>query len=352
MKKIYKIQLITFVLILLFSSVLPNTAFADSSEYDFANEKIKPDSSFDLNIDEINDVSSEYYYIEEKNDLEYRIADEEAAKLLSALCKQKENEINSSHYYDITVSFEKADRIEAMYKMLEFYDNITNDEKEVFSSYLLSYAPYAEDDNLLKQVNNKVLSVDELISTCKSSNYDRLAAATWAYDNYNLYNSNFPDLRSLGGDCANFVSQAMHVGGGMAMSNDWYCYKLNNVYPKPTTAQELDYSWSLASPSPWISAKEFKNYWSSSSRSTTYTYDLSDYKNGNTSAFSDPILKGHAISLLKKVAWWYEAKHTMIVVGYDYSNSDYIFAAHSGPTRTGKVKNVGNYDKVRFYVFK
>lgn len=64
MKKIYKMQVIIFVLILLFSSVLPNTAFADSSEYDFAYEKIKPDSSFDLNIDEINDVSSGSYYMD------------------------------------------------------------------------------------------------------------------------------------------------------------------------------------------------------------------------------------------------------------------------------------------------
>lgn len=35
-------------------------------------------------------------------------------------------------------------------------------------------------------------------------------------------------------DCANFASQAIHVGGEPEMQEDWYCCKKNSTYLVPT----------------------------------------------------------------------------------------------------------------------
>lgn len=349
------------LLIMFFASIKLESASANSNGDIFVGKSKNNDLIYNINSSNWreNEFFLEIYdnvnnIFEDLGSIEYRIADMKAAEQLKLFCEKSGNTINPQYYYDITVSFEKEHRVEAMYKMLEAYATVSDDIKNIFNSYMLSYAPYAEDSELLEKVNEKTLNYNEInLTTYNSlSDYNKSAAADWAYSNYNSYNSSFPDLSSLGGDCANFVSQCMHVGGGMKMTDDWYCYRKNTTYPKPKNASELNYSWTLADPSPWISAKKFKDFWSSSGRSTTYTYNLSDYKNGNTDAYSRPIHRGDAISLLSKVAWWYEAKHTMIVVGYDSSNKDYIYAAHTNPIKDGRVKKVGNYDGVIFYSFK
>ncbi len=58
-------------------------------------------------------------------------------------------------------------------------------------------------------------------------NYDSDAAVRYA-DQYALnYNSKWPNFNSVGGDCANFVSQCLYAGG-LPMDSSWYCYSNNN----------------------------------------------------------------------------------------------------------------------------
>lgn len=72
----------------------------------------------------------------------------------------------------------------------------------------------------------------------------------------------YPNCRGLGGDCANFASQCM-LAAGIHFENEWYTYRKNGNYSTPVTVDQLNDSWSLAAPSPWISAKEFEKYWTS-----------------------------------------------------------------------------------------
>lgn len=336
-------MLLSLLLSVLFFSQ-SGLAHATVKNFDYEEEKIKhsivnieshsdsvySDNDYSDNVDIPVKTREEVY-------AEYRAMDQEAANILK--------EYTSEEFYDLTISFEKQDRIAAMYKMLEVYDKATTEQKGVLSSYIASYSPYAGDDNLV--VEFKDLTP---VTIARASSYSRTAAAQWAIDNYDKYNSNYPDLRSMGGDCANFVSQSMHVGGGMAMVGDWYCYRKNTTYLKPVNVSQLNYSWTLSDPSPWISAKQFKNFWSG--RSTTYTYSKSDYTSSSSPAYSAPIYTGHAMSFCYNTLWWSEAVHTVIIVGYDSTNKDYIYAAHSDAKKDGKVKTgISGYDSVTFYAF-
>ena len=93
--------------------------------------------------------------------------------------------------------------------------------------------------------------------------YDPNLAVIYATLNYdNCDNTTFPYFNQgdLKGDCANFVSQSIYIAG-KPMQGDWYIKKLNNSYQKPLYPSQLNYSWELADPSPWISAKHFRLYW-------------------------------------------------------------------------------------------
>ena len=59
------------------------------------------------------------------------------------------------------------------------------------------------------------------------ASYNASAAVAYA-DKYALnYNPNYSNYNSIGGDCANFVSQCLYAGG-LTMANDWYWYSYSN----------------------------------------------------------------------------------------------------------------------------
>lgn len=255
---------------------------------------------------------------------EYRNGDNITGEIL----EKYDEALNGSNNIDYVVlatsmSEEKDDRISAMKFLISIYDAVTDSEKEYLKSYLQSYAPYSEDDTLISFCND----LKEVAMSTRAT-YSRDNAVNYAKTYYKNFNSNYPDLTSLGGDCANFVSQCL-LAGGKTMSGDWYIYKKNANNPKPTTVDQLNASWRLADPSPWISAKEFNNYWSDTA-SETFLYKVSKYEEDHSSIYSESIYKGDAIQLLNKTLWWYEAFHTMIIVGYDVDNRDFIYAQHSG----------------------
>lgn len=248
-----------------------------------------------------------------------------------------------------SLSMDKSDRIAAMNFIIQIYSDVDDTERVYLKSYIKSYAPYTEEGNLHYFCN-------ELSTTFPSAQvtYSRTNAVEYALDYYNSTNPAYPDLRSMGGDCANFVSQCLHAGG-KDMTDEWYIEKKNNTYPAPENVTQLNNSWKLADPSPWISAKEFNNYWSD--YATTYEYKVTDYKKDHETIYKKSILKGDAVQLLKPVLWWYEGMHTMIIVGYDASGSDFIYAAHSNDTKDSSIlSNICNasngiYDKYHLKFF-
>lgn len=158
--------------------------------------------------------------------------------------------------------------------------------------------------------------------------YDGGTAANWAYNNYNKYSTNFPAFKVWGSDCTNFVSQALYAGG-KSMAGNWYCYKKNSKYLVPTNATQLNYSWRLSDPSPWISVVTFNDYWKP--KSTVHGYDNDNYKTNHAAIYQGvSIYRGDVVVLHKGVAGWITyPTHVMIISDYDLNNKDFKLAGHS-----------------------
>ncbi len=168
----------------------------------------------------------------------------------------------------------------------------------------------------------------------------------YAYSNAKNTNSvTYPYLGGIGGDCANFVSQCM-AASGIHYDSDWYIYKKNGKYSKPSSVAQLDISWVLKDPSPWISATEFGYHWSGQVKKYTYTgKQLYDGKHVN-----DSIGEGDVVQYGKSDLWGYKGMHTMYITGR--SNNTITISCHSPQYRSVDLKSIyQKYDDndFRFY---
>lgn len=131
------------------------------------------------------------------------------------------------------------------------------------------------------------------------------------------HNPAYPSYKGVGGDCANFISQALHAGGmpmigsNAASLKSWFCRSRNKWDVKLIS-------------STWRGASAFSQYWMANANGFK---DFSSTSFENINSFRkvyDYAVRGDAISLLSssKIAY-----HTLIVV--DYNNGDLICAAHS-----------------------
>lgn len=262
----------------------------------------------------------------------YRNCDKNTGTIL----EKYDTNINGSNdidYYNLATSMSesKADRIDAMRFIISIYNKVDFDEQRILKSYIQSYAQYSNDIDLINFYNN--INVTKRQKSVE--NYSSNAALNYAYQYWQNYNPIYPDLNDIGGDCANFVSQCLFAGGKQ-MDSDWYIYQKNNTYMRPANTTQLNESWDLANPSPWISAEEFGNYWSS--QCTTYEYTLSNYESNHTTIYNSGNIKaGDALLLLEKVLWWYEGNHVMIIVGTDTQNNDFVYAGHSNNRIDGTI---------------
>jgi Putative amidase domain len=109
--------------------------------------------------------------------------------------------------------------------------------------------------------------------------FDRMAAARYASQYATTYNDNFPAFSYIGGDCTNFVSQAMLAGGWPmlpgAISGDplaWW------ARPSPGSSTNLGtYNLKWSHTRTWTSAGEFYNHLEYSKRCELCTRDDLDY---------------------------------------------------------------------------
>lgn len=156
------------------------------------------------------------------------------------------------------------------------------------------------------------------------NNYSVSLAVNYAITNYNQRVTTYPSMNKIGGDCANFVSQCM-AAGGVHYQGTWWVYKINNNHATPNNTNELDLSWKLSDPSPWISAYEFNKFWSS--RVKTEIVSAQDILNNPESIFAKPFYRGDVIQIVDKDflgnptnAW-----HTMFITGYGSYNGHRTF---------------------------
>ena len=184
---------------------------------------------------------------------------------------------------------------------------------------------YIEDYQNVKETQNMPTSQVNMIRT-RASSYSFSNAVTYAQRYYNTYNSSYPDWTSYGGDCANFISQCLYAGGKSMVGT-----------PGTSTAAQNWSNWFSSGSScntskvssTWRGANAFKSYWknNASSYSTFSSVGSSSYSYGYT---------GDAVSLLNSNG---SAYHTLMIVGYDYTNKDFIVAAHTYNTKTAKLSN-------------
>lgn len=303
------------------TSLEEGNPYIEQYNYDNNNQL----ENYDGNEEEVNTL------IDTLND--YYNKDVEVANILSL-------HFNESNLLEKTISLEKEDKIEIMNKIKDFYYDLSDeDEKEILVGYFERYAKSSGDEELydfLKMIYRGKSTTE--IGLMKSSQivyrYNGDAAAAWAYNNYNKYSTDFPQFTgSYGSNCTNFVSQAMHRGGSMPMAGNWYSYKKNSTYLVPNSTYELNYSWTLSDPSPWISVKEFNNFWEEwnpLSRSDTYNYSVTNYKQQHNSIYYYNIVKGDIVIFNQGMSGWIELPtHAMIISGYDSTNKDFLMAGQS-----------------------
>ncbi|WP_066507713.1 amidase domain-containing protein [Abyssisolibacter fermentans] len=230
-----------------------------------------------------------------------------------------------------------------MYRIFEILNDtkksqkLDKKEKATFDEYLDDCALQVGEEEIKKQYNelqkinkSKSLSIKS-ISSSDLDDYSRYSATTYAKDNYDNQDGSdkYPYLSSDNlSDCANFVSQCLHEGG-LPMDNpssgDWYIKaKVSNPNKTPENIEELDEDWSLADPSPWISAKEFDSYWSDNCYDTD-NYEVDDLLDTNESAMVYSMENSHAgdpVVFIENGWFWDTVKHITIISCYIY-NSDY-----------------------------
>lgn len=246
----------------------------------------------------------------------------------------------------LALSNEVDKRQEFVNYAISIYNTLSTEQQLEINDYLLGFAEGTNNYNIVNFVNqHKAIKIEPYAT------YSYMAAVRYAYEHYatNNYNPDYPDITSLGGDCANFVSQCIYAGGKQ-MDSKWYIKKINDDYPKPTTSSELDHSWDLANPSPWISAKAFGSYWSNNAESNV-TYSIDDYLSLSKRIFSGYGV-GDVVQITKRDIINYYGYHTMLITQVDGSN--YLYTAHTSDRKDANLTNAlegyntNNY-KVKFY---
>lgn len=155
-----------------------------------------------------------------------------------------------------TFSFQKTDDSTYMIKtacsnytkVASLADNICSNGINV---HQWEYSNHSHDHWVLEPIDNiPDLGVEYALANCIEGSHKRLDLYP---DVSNL--TNF--LGSGGGNCTNFVSQCLLAGGALHQNGNWYVYRKNTEYSDCRTTSQLNYSWDLADPSPWISTKNF-----------------------------------------------------------------------------------------------
>lgn len=214
------------------------------------------------------------------------------------------------------------------------YSDIVKDKSiniDIVDSYIEGYTLITNVKNISSKKTRKDIITSSTYSPEKAVEY----AITYAF-NYNT--AKYPNYAGKGGDCANFVSQALHAGGkpmtGTNASNfsNWFC-RSNRVWDVGKIS------------STWRGADAFGHYWMKKAVS---------YKNFDSSYFSDisklkQVLeygnRGDAVSILNSNG---RPFHTLLII--DYSKDDLICAAHSGDTVSASLRNYGLFSGgVRIY---
>ena len=204
----------------------------------------------------------------------------------------------------------------------EHYDEIKN-MKNINLEYVDSYIEAYE----IVRLNEAMPSEKVYRGKTVRAGYSRTEAVNYAKEWYNKFNDNdYPNWTSEGGDCANFVSQCLEAGGKTEVGTPGTAAAAQNFanWFSEGNVRNVNYVSST-----WRGADAFRNYWQSNSTS----YKKFTIVDRNTYEYG---FLGDAVTLLNSNG---RGVHTMIIVGYDTVNSDFILGAHTAPTITAKLSS-------------
>lgn len=157
------------------------------------------------------------------------------------------------------------------------------------------------------------------------STYSRQDAVDYAYLYCYNYNPNYPDwgVEPYGGDCANFVSQALYAGGKSMKGSD--STNTGAAWEKNWFSSGTAHSTTKVSPT-WRGANAFKTYWQKNATAykkfTSYSSDTYNYG-----------YRGDAVSFLNSNG---AAYHTLIIVSY---SDGLVCAQHTSSNDARKLKD-------------
>ncbi len=167
-----------------------------------------------------------------------------------------------------------------------------------------------------------------------NSNYDRTDAKYYLQTYWDTVNPVYPDFHDLGGNCANFVSQALKYGGmamrGGASSRDadssWFCD--TNIPASQFT--NSNYS------ATWANASYFGRHWGNASNGYGYErgYECKYYIGqdvvDNFSAIKSSLKVGDVIEWTSMAT----TNRTHVLMVYEITSDDVILAANSSDTNS------------------
>lgn len=151
----------------------------------------------------------------------------------------------------------------------------------------------------------------------------------YAKTNYDKYVQAYPNLTEFQkdtADCANFASQCL-LAGGHHYDGNWKIYRKNGFSYKPKTIEELNDTWELCQPnaSPWVSAKEFGDYWRKKVKTEYYTVNY--ILNNPETIMNKAFFEGDIIQVAKNnLGFLAESTHTMYITGYNKYNGQESYA--------------------------
>lgn len=238
---------------------------------------------------------------------------------------------------------------------LVFYTKVSNNTKAI----VLNGPTFNEGGNIDQYTYQGHVNEQWILEPV---NIDYTLGVDYAKANYDSHLYTYPDVSNMvtkilgfitiqnGGDCANFVSQCL-LASGVHYQNDWYVYRKNSNYSVPTTNTELNNTWELSDPSPWISAKEFKKYWEQHVK--TYTYKASEILDNPSLAWNLDIHAGDVIQLASQKGNSINGWHTMYIRGYKtyLGQSTYNLTYHSKNTEEKSLLEVCEGNSNSYVVF-
>lgn len=173
----------------------------------------------------------------------------------------------------------------------------------------------------------------------------------YAYANTYNHLITYPNCESAGGDCTNFASQCL-VATGQHYVDNWYIYKKNTLFEKPSNIVTLRSSWDTGDPAPWLNADDFKWYWGSDNRIEKGEAYLASYVANNMSKIvSETKLQvGDIIQLAYREGDEIgKSHHTMFVSSV--SSNDYYIAEHTSAAYDKSITSIAKSNSSEILLF-